>query len=396
MQEKNKILVCGQKNILLPNTSVGKYYEVFFERENIDKMQIYGLIEIGLTFDQNELSIKGTPTKSGEFKLTIKYSDNNKPLLEKDLILTINPDPKSLWKNIPSNKLDKYWKEDTQSCHIINSDRQLIAASQRGRSHAHQGTFRDDHFKIELHNDFFLIAVADGAGSAKFARKGAEIMCNETIAKMKNYLDDTKTEELIKIATDFYNTNDPDKQKIISYFLFIIFQNAISHSLKLLQNEAINENAVLKDYATTLLLIIYKKIADFYFFATYSVGDGAIAILLNDNEIKILNDQDTGEFAGQTRFITMREMTEDKNIYQRIKFECIKNFVSLFAMTDGITDPKFETENNLLKPEKWNNLWNELIPILKQPDTKPETELLEWLNFWSKGNHDDRTLAIIY
>jgi hypothetical protein len=23
-------------------------------------------------------------------------------------------------------------------------------------------------------------------------------------------------------------------------------------------------------------------------------------------------------------------------------------------------------------------------------------QLLEWLNFWSTGNHDDRTIAILY
>jgi hypothetical protein len=67
-------------------------------------------------------------------------------------------------------------------------------------------------------------------------------------------------------------------------------------------------------------------------------------------------------------------------------------------MTDGITDPKFETDSNLLKIEKWNELWNDLS---KEVDFSVNNNLtaehlLKWLDFWSPGNHDDRTIGIIY
>lgn len=29
-------------------------------------------------------------------------------------------------------------------------------------------------------------------------------------------------------------------------------------------------------------------------------------------------------------------------------------------------------------------------------DTGIDQQLLQWTDFWSRGNHDDRTLAIIY
>jgi hypothetical protein len=73
-------------------------------------------------------------------------------------------------------------------------------------------------------------------------------------------------------------------------------------------------------------------------------------------------------------------------------------------MTDGIYDPKFVVEANLEKHEKWK----EFIADLKggnDDNIKVEfdysnneiaTQLSQWMDFWSPGNHDDRTLAIIF
>jgi hypothetical protein len=67
-------------------------------------------------------------------------------------------------------------------------------------------------------------------------------------------------------------------------------------------------------------------------------------------------------------------------------------------MTDGITDPKFETDAGLVDPEKWKRFWSE--DFGKQVDVSPENpdlqrQFLGWLDFWSRGNHDDRTLAVM-
>ena len=73
-------------------------------------------------------------------------------------------------------------------------------------------------------------------------------------------------------------------------------------------------------------------------------------------------------------------------------------------MTDGIYDPKFVVEANLEKIEKWKEFLFDLdgnneenIKIDFQPDNvKIAEKLNKWLDFWSPGNHDDRTLAIIF
>jgi serine/threonine protein phosphatase PrpC len=70
---------------------------------------------------------------------------------------------------------------------------------------------------------------------------------------------------------------------------------------------------------------------------------------------------------------------------------------ALVLLTDGITDPIFETERNLENQEHWDRFWQEQIQ--SRLSAKPEqtaAHLLDWLSFWSPGNHDDRTIALLY
>jgi hypothetical protein len=73
-------------------------------------------------------------------------------------------------------------------------------------------------------------------------------------------------------------------------------------------------------------------------------------------------------------------------------------------MTDGIYDPKFIVEANLEKNEKWKEFLEDLngnnednVKVdFNNSNTEIESQLSKWMDFWSQGNHDDRTLAIIY
>ena len=68
-------------------------------------------------------------------------------------------------------------------------------------------------------------------------------------------------------------------------------------------------------------------------------------------------------------------------------------------MSDGVSDPKFETDANLNNPDKWDALWNDLrengVELTDDNETS-KIQLLDWLDFWAPGNHDDRTIAILY
>ena len=69
-----------------------------------------------------------------------------------------------------------YHKPDDDSFSGEFIDKKIVIASKRGRSHAHEGSARDDHFACQkLFNDWQIVALADGAGSAKFARQGSKL-----------------------------------------------------------------------------------------------------------------------------------------------------------------------------------------------------------------------------
>lgn len=112
----------------------------------------------------------------------------------------------------------------------------------------------------------------------------------------------------------------------------------------------------------------------------------------------MLGTPDGGEYAGQTRFLTMKEIFTPESIMSRLKYSIEEDFSALLLMTDGISDPFFETDANLNKVEKWNELWDNIKSEVDLTDdnTESQYQLLKWLNFWSPGNHDDRTIAILY
>ena len=113
-----------------------------------------------------------------------------------------------LWKDIPTSKDVPYFKED-KVCEYVKVEagpdgtplKDMVAASNRGRSHAQEGKPRDDHFQLFHSNDngWYIIAVADGAGSAKFSRKGSEIACRSVVDYCKGKLTgDSDLEEKIQ------------------------------------------------------------------------------------------------------------------------------------------------------------------------------------------------------
>ena len=102
---------------------------------------------------------------------------------------------------------------------------------------------------------------------------------------------------------------------------------------------------------------------------------------------------DGGEFAGQTRFLD-RNALADQGFGKRVRVGRLQNVSSVILMTDGVSDPYFETDNGLADPAKWDVLWDEIQPQLGDP--APEQRLVEWLHFFKQGHHDDRTVALLW
>lgn len=427
MADRNKMFetMVNDANIYIPNASNKKEYvaEVSFAIDGITRYWIEGLEETGLECkvadDLKSFTISGTPAKAGDFELKLRYlfdGCNPEDAPYRKLLLIVNPDPRDLWKELPVPEDIEYPKEDTQKEFVKvpalddgTPQKDIVAASKRGRSHAQEGKPRDDHFKLfhNEENNWYVIAVADGAGSARFSREGSRIACETAVSHCITQLADCrKFEENIQQYDMFKDEDEAQARKYVGDDIYRIVATAAYKAQKAIYAEAEKTNMRAKDYATTFLLTISKKFSFGWFIASFWVGDGAICLYDNKgatHTAKLLGVPDEGEYAGQTRFLTMPDIFRDPSaIYQRLRFCIVPDFTALFLMTDGVSDPMFETDANLNNPERWDALWDNLQYDKEHPvDLSDDNEaaadqLLDWLDFWSPGNHDDRTIAILY
>jgi serine/threonine protein phosphatase PrpC len=248
------------------------------------------------------------------------------------------------------------------------------------------------------------MVVADGAGSAKYSRKGSQIACQTVVEVCRNKLSEQK-DNFEKSIFTFSSDKSQENRNATGIILYDIIGNAVFKSYKNIEDESKTKGAAIKDYATTLLVAVCKKFDFGWFIGAFWVGDGGIGIYTqNPPFLKILGEPDGGEFAGQTRFLTMPEIMQAEEIHRRLRFDIFEDFTALILMSDGVTDPKFETDANLNNIEKWHELWDDLngknednIKVDFIDDNEQVADqLLKWLDFWSKGNHDDRTIAILF
>jgi serine/threonine protein phosphatase PrpC len=363
-----------------------------------------------LHYDEKNRQITVIPTQRGDRKITFKFKVTVQPecapFNEKVLTLIINPDPKSLWKNLESDRADPYWKEDDVTIFSSIRNRHILVSSRRGRSHANVGSFREDDFAFkELDNEWNIVVVGDGAGSARASRKGSAIACNGVVDYFMQESSIESMKEFDALLQQYKSDAGAEIQKKLNLFVYNHLGKAVFKVHKQLEEFAASETMSLKDLSTTLVFTLFKKYDVGYAFLSFGVGDCPMAIVNKDQtEVILMNWIDVGEFGGGTRFITMPEIFHDKKFATRFNFKLVDDFSYLFLMSDGIYDPKFVVEANLPNIKKWQEFLDDLngknedrMKVELKADNKDITEQFSrWMDFWSTGNHDDRTLAIVF
>lgn len=344
------------------------------------------------------LVISGTPTSDGEHFFFLDFEAGEKIIKRRELLLTVNPDPRSLWKELEPDENLPYPKPHTDSRMLEVSSFTLLAGSRRGRSHAHAGSFREDDFALfSTDNGWFGAVVSDGAGSCKFSREGSRLACR-TVADTLTASLATLPDALPELVARFAESSEEDIENALRGVFYGPLAGAAFAAFKRIEQEATSTGVPLKEFSATLLMAAAKTFENGLFIAGFGIGDGAIGVFEAANDsVTLLNLPDGGEFSGQTRFLTMREVIGDGGeMARRIRFGLFQSPTFAALMTDGISDPKFGTDRNLQTPAKWAALLDELkasVPI--PPDETAPERLVEWLSFWTPGEHDDRTLALV-
>lgn len=429
---RSNIINFQNETIRIPNGTENLNYQhtldqKLFKQYQVREYYFEGLEALGISYDDKTLTFSGLPKVSGNFKIILFFniegeSDSSKKN-EKQIDIVFNPDPKSLWKNLPSDKSKIFWKEENRSISDLLEEKSIIISSKRGRSHQNDGSFRDDDFAYKHFekNNWSLVAVSDGAGSAPFSRQGSKTACEGIIDYFEKSILPSKELEDIEAKIDLFiedkdevileEAKNDAKKTLYKAVLDVhnkintLAEETFEKHQELFIKEKSKYNA--EYFHATLIIAAIKKTKIGYLILTFGVGDCPIGIVNKEKtEAKLLNWLDVGEYGGGTRFITQPSIfvSKERPMVSRFNFHIQKDFSFLFLMTDGIYDPKFEVEANLEKTEKWLEFIKDLEGDnedktkvdFKADPRESEMQLNDWMDFWSKGNHDDRTLAIIY
>ena len=214
----------------------------------------------------------------------------------------------------------------------------IVQCAVQGRSHINEKIPCQDKTFFRICDDTFVIALADGAGSAKLSHYGAE-----TATK---YICD----ELAEKFDEYYAENDG-----------VLVKMKITGSLTGKLHERSEEiGCETKDLASTLLFAAIKK--DRFILA--HIGDGVIGYL-KKGELKIASYPENGEFVNTTVFTTSENAITTMKLLKGYLGE-IEGFV---LMSDGTETALYnKREHKLIYAVKKIMLMSEFINAIKIED----------------------------
>jgi serine/threonine protein phosphatase PrpC len=403
-----KLPVSSTKVVTLPNQKVGEPFSIVLKELQGSKNIQWEGIPDGVSFNTETNELAGSPEKDGQYKIRYICSDDLSKVDLYEYGLVVIPDPKTLWKNIPTDKNAQFWKADLASEIDSTQNLYVVAASNRGRSHAHEGKFREDDYAVMCigPSTWSVFAVADGGGSYKYSRRGSEIAVKQATKKLASLLEQHLSPLLDGYTKPVENIHEDQEVNVALYNSLIksSFDAAVA-----IEEEADRFGAPAKEFSTTLLLVAVKRFAIGHVVVGFNIGDGASGVIYGDKqELYLLCVPESGEFAGQTRFLSKSEFKEENSQASRLRITVVPKFDAIAIMSDGVSDAKFPNDNSLHDVKYWNNLifddWKTAVLGLSQIDEKEfpsdnaETKNLAnaWLDYWVPGTHDDRTLIVAF
>ncbi len=360
--------------------------------------------------ENNALTI--FPTEPGEQEVELFYLHKGNKCSKKIRFL-INQDPKKLWEKHDPPCAAPFPKPSTDTQTFQDGRVAFVAASRRGRSHEHAGSFRDDDmgFWHDSEKGVYLLVVADGAGSAKYSREGSRLAVESCIAHLAPLL----SLDAVWAHDGEAETKDGKVAQLLVSGAYHASSSLASFCRAENDKPQRAEMLSLRDFNTTLLMAAVKaEETGAWRVVSLSIGDGAIAWAA-PGAPTLLCSPDGGEYGGQTLFLTTPSVwpkgdagweafRHARTHALHIPAENVRGgFLAL--MTDGVSDPFFETDAGLRDPKRWEAFARGEADVDDGPKTledalrgAPEAaaeRLLAWLGFWSRGNHDDRTLAVL-
>jgi len=271
-----------------------------------------------------------------------------------------------------------------------------MAASVRGKLHAHRALWRDDAYAVGQAGQWTIVAVSDGAGSAKWSRIGARVACDESVKALREMLSGFALDETVEAEVPA----EADLHRLKA-FLTLGACAARDGIVREAHARGLSET----DLYSTLLLVVHGPWKGRDVMSALQVGDGAIGIFTADDKCTVLCRADHGEYSSETVFLTLwREITK-KPYDHRVVFSVKRNVRCIAAMCDGVCDDFFPEDKRLielfvgnpireLRTRDQGPLYGVLHQVTKEP--REGQALKDWLGYERKTSSDDRTLVLLY
>lgn len=242
----------------------------------------------------------------------------------------------------------------------------IIAASIPGTAHVRRDAACQDAFAFRVFDinagEILTIAVADGAGSAKFGKEGARAACDFFVSGVAALLENGGN--VLDLNEEFFSG----------------FLKALTGTLT-----ANGEDADLNDYACTFLAIAASATETVF----AQIGDGAIVYSCEPDDFRLFAVPQQGEYANTTNFVT------DKNASENLQFQYFENRIEELAIfTDGLQRLAIDFQSKQPHQPFFRSM---LAPLrAKHPATNLEEKLSAFLNSpkINERTDDDKTLIL--
>ena len=193
----------------------------------------------------------------------------------------------------------------------------VIATKITGGLHSAKKTPCQDFYHYACSGNKLVAVVSDGAGSAKYGKIGAKIVC-ETLVNVLINTPLKHTEEAVKKAIETARGR------------------LLIHRLN--KSKSVEE---ILNFSATVVGVVYHKNKGIFF----HIGDGAGIAVHNGAEAMkyTISRPANGHFSCETYFYTMGNWREC------LRFTAVKKAEALFLMTDGVTDFALSSDMRGLK-----------------------------------------------
>ena len=281
-----------------------------------------------------------------------------------DLATLAESQSEGRWRHLPlPDGPDQHPESEGRSVRL-ESGLRIVGARVRGRRHKHEGTNCDDWFDIATTGAWSIIAVSDGAGAKPFSRVGARVACQSAIETLCSRLSrhelldrDEWTPQTFRYGESDFSYFEPD----LAYLQDALHEalesaraateSAAANRSNLPEHQSLLGRPLSPDdlWATLLLavqILVPYRGSSYSLVMTLQVGDGISAALFRDGSPSILDNPDSGRYAGETIFVTSTSSWSRADVYRRI-YPFFSPMRALMVMTDGVADDYFPFESGL-------------------------------------------------